>query len=76
LAQKVEGTAWKTKPSWYVLIKDGRVADPALRQFLARRMRATTYETSGVHIGVLSKPDLALRVIRDGAKACSRAGVE
>jgi len=76
LAQKVEGTAWKTKPSWYVLIKDDRVAHPALQQFLARRMRATTYETSGGHIGVLSKPDLALRVIRDAAKACSHAGVE
>jgi pimeloyl-ACP methyl ester carboxylesterase len=76
LTQKVEGTAWKTKPSWYVLIKDDRVAHPALQQFLARRMGATTYETSGGHIGMLSKPDLALRVIREAAKVCSRAQVE
>jgi predicted alpha/beta-fold hydrolase len=72
LTQKVEGTAWKTKPSWYVLIKDDRVAHPALQHFVARRMGAT----DGGHIGILSNPDLALKVICEAAKACSRARVE
>jgi pimeloyl-ACP methyl ester carboxylesterase len=74
--QKVEGTAWNTKPSWYVLVKDDRVAHPALQRFVARRMGATTYETSGGHIGMLSNPDLILKVIRDAADACIRATVE
>jgi pimeloyl-ACP methyl ester carboxylesterase len=69
LTQKVEGTAWKTKPSWYVLVKDDRIAHPALQHFVARRMGAITYETSGGHISMLSNSDLVLNVIREAANA-------
>ena len=55
-AQKVEGTAWKTKPSWHVVVKDDRIAQPALQHFAARRMGAVTYETTGGHhISMLSE---------------------
>src|SRR6266403_1918015 len=67
LTQQIEGTAWKTKPSWYVLVKDDRVAHLALQHFVARRMGAITYETSGGHISMLSNPDLVLKVIREAA---------
>jgi pimeloyl-ACP methyl ester carboxylesterase len=67
LTQRVEGTAWKTKPSWYVVVKDDRVAQPALQHFVAQRMRAVTYETTGGHISMLSNPDLVLKVIREAA---------
>ena len=69
LTQQVEGTAWKTKPSWYVLVKDDRVAHPALQHFVARRMGAIIFETSGGHISMLSNPELVLEVIREAAKA-------
>jgi pimeloyl-ACP methyl ester carboxylesterase len=72
LTQKVDGTAWKTKPSWYVVVKDDRVAHPALQRFVARRMGAITYETNGGHISMLSDPGLVLKVIREAAHACSR----
>jgi pimeloyl-ACP methyl ester carboxylesterase len=73
LTQKVEGTAWKTKPSWYVLVKDDRVAHPALQHFVARRMGAITYETSGGHISMLSNPELVLAVVREAANAIAVA---
>jgi pimeloyl-ACP methyl ester carboxylesterase len=67
LTQRVEGTAWKTNPSWYVVVKDDRVAQPALQHFVAQRMGAVTYETTGGHISMLSNPDLVLKVIREAA---------
>lgn len=73
LTQKVEGTAWKTKPSWYVLVKDDCVAHPALQRFVARRMGAITYETSGGHISMLLNPELALEVVREAANAIAVA---
>jgi pimeloyl-ACP methyl ester carboxylesterase len=73
--QKVEGTAWKTKPSWYVVVKDDRIAQPALQHFAAGRMGVVTYETTGGHISMLSNPDLVLKVIREAADACSRETV-
>ena len=75
LTQKVEGTAWKTKPSWYVLVKDDRVAHPAMQHFVARRMGAITYETSGGHISMLSNPVLVLEVIREAANAITVASI-
>ncbi len=42
--QKVEGTAWRSKPSWYIVAKNDRTVHPELERFVAKRMGATTYE--------------------------------
>jgi predicted RNA-binding protein with PIN domain len=42
--QKVEGTAWKSKPSCYVVATSDRTVQPELQRFVAKRMGATTYE--------------------------------
>jgi pimeloyl-ACP methyl ester carboxylesterase len=73
LTQKVEGTAWKTKPSWYVLVKDDCVAHPEVQRFVARRMGAITYETSGGNISMLLNPELVLEVVREAANAIAVA---
>ena len=67
--QKVEGTAWATKPSWYVVARDDRIAHPNLQRFVAQRMKATVFEAPGGHISMLSDPDLVIRVIREAARA-------
>ena len=40
--QKVEGTAWKSKPSWYVVATSDRTVQPELQRFVAKRLGATT----------------------------------
>jgi pimeloyl-ACP methyl ester carboxylesterase len=67
--QKVEGTAWKTKPSWYIVATKDRTIQPDLERFVAKRMRATTFETESSHVPMLSQPDFVLDVIRKAAKA-------
>src|SRR6266849_4298377 len=37
--QKVEGTAWKSKPSWSIVATEDRTVHPDLERFLAKRMR-------------------------------------
>ena len=44
--QKVEGTAWKMKPSSYVLATKDRTVYPELQRFVAKRMGATTVEVA------------------------------
>jgi len=70
-SQRVEGTAWRTKPSWYVVAKEDRVGHPELQRFCARRMGATVFETGGGHTSMLLKPDLVVRVIRQAADTIS-----
>ena len=67
--QKVEGTAWRSKPSWYIVAKNDRGVHPELQSFLAKRMGATTYEVASSHVPMLSNPSLVIDVIRTAAKA-------
>src|SRR6267143_1627749 len=62
--QKLEGTAWKSKPSWYIVGKNDRTVHPDLERLVAKRMGATTYEVESSHVPMLSKPKLVMDVIR------------
>ncbi len=53
---KVGGTAWKSKPSWYIVAKNDRTVHPDMERFVAKRMRATTTEVAGSHVVMLSTP--------------------
>jgi pimeloyl-ACP methyl ester carboxylesterase len=66
--QKVDGTAWKSKPSWYVLATQDETVHPDMQQFASKRMQATVTEVAASHVPMLSRPDVVLDVIR---KACS-----
>ena len=73
---KVGGTAWKSKPSWYIVGKEDRTVQPDLQRFFAKRMGATTYELDSSHVPMLSQPEHVLEVIRTAAKAVqARAAV-
>ena len=67
--QKLEGTAWRSKPSWYIVAANDRTVQPELQRFVAKRMGATTYEVDSSHVPMLSHPSLVLDVIRSAAKA-------
>jgi pimeloyl-ACP methyl ester carboxylesterase len=69
--QKVEGAAWKSKPSWYVLASQDQTVHPDLQRFASKRMKATTTEVASSHVPMLSKPDVVLDVIRKAAGAVS-----
>jgi pimeloyl-ACP methyl ester carboxylesterase len=71
--QKVAGTAWRTKPTWYIVAKNDRTVPPELERFVAKRMGATTYEVASSHVPMLSNPDFVLDVIRTAAKSCQGA---
>src|SRR2546426_5548678 len=66
---KAGGTAWKSKPSWYIVGKKDRTVHPDLERAMAKRMGATTYELDSSHVPMLSQPERVLAVIRDAATA-------
>jgi len=71
--QKVEGTAWRSKPSWYIVATKDRTVQPELERFVAKRMGAITVETASSHVPMLSNPALVLDVIRNAANAVQKA---
>jgi pimeloyl-ACP methyl ester carboxylesterase len=70
---KTGGTAWKSKPSWYIVGKQDRTVHPDLERFFAKRMSATTYELDSSHVPMLSQPERVLDVIRTAAKSVQEA---
>ncbi len=41
-SRNAPGTAWKSKPTWYIVANDDRAVRPDLQRFLAKRLGATT----------------------------------
>jgi pimeloyl-ACP methyl ester carboxylesterase len=66
---KTGGTAWKTKPSWYIIGKEDHTVHPDLERAMAKRTGATAYELDSSHVPMLSQPNAVLDVIRTAAKA-------
>jgi pimeloyl-ACP methyl ester carboxylesterase len=69
--QKIEGTAWRSKPSWYIVSKRDRTVHPELQRFVAKRMGAKTYELDSSHVPMLSQPAEVAKVIFEAAKTAS-----
>ena len=67
--QKLDGTAWRTKPSWYIVANNDRTVHPDLERFVAKRMGAHTYDVDSSHVPMLSHPDFVLDVIRAAANS-------
>ena len=72
---KVGGTAWKSKPSWYIVGKKDHTVHPDLERAMAKRMGATTYQLERSHVPMLSQPERVIDVVRTAAKAVEEATV-
>jgi pimeloyl-ACP methyl ester carboxylesterase len=69
--QKLDGVAWKSKPSSYILATKDRTVHPDLQRFVSKRMGANVYEVASSHVPMLSNPKLVIDVIRTAANAAA-----
>jgi pimeloyl-ACP methyl ester carboxylesterase len=71
--KQAPGTAWKSKPSWYIVANNDNTVHPDLQRFLAKRMGASTHPIDSSHVPMLSHPDFTLNVIRAAVKGVQKA---
>ncbi|SEG92218.1 Pimeloyl-ACP methyl ester carboxylesterase [Actinacidiphila yanglinensis] len=67
--QQVPGTAWRTKPSWFIVANNDETVHPDLERAAAERMGAQVRPVDSSHVPMLSHPDFVLDVIREAAKS-------
>ena len=67
--QQVDGVAWRSKPSWYIVCGEDKAAHPDLQRHCAKRMGAQTTELKSSHVPMLSQPRAVLDVIRAASAA-------
>src|SRR5260370_41068378 len=48
-SRNAKGTAWRSKPSWYIVASDDHTGHPQLQRFVAHRTGPTTYEVRSNH---------------------------
>jgi pimeloyl-ACP methyl ester carboxylesterase len=70
---KAGGTAWRSKPSWYIVAKNDRTVPPDMERFVAKRMGATITEVASSHVVMLAHPDVVIDVIRAAARGVQQA---
>src|ERR1700677_2519571 len=68
-SRNAPGTAWRSKPSWYIVANNDRTVHQDRERFVARRMGAVTHAVDSSHVPMLSHPGLVIDVIRAAAKA-------
>jgi len=66
---KLEGNAWRSKPSTYILATEDHTVNPELQRTYAKRMGATVVEVKSSHVPMLSRPNEVLAAIRKAAAA-------
>jgi pimeloyl-ACP methyl ester carboxylesterase len=61
--------AWKSFPSWFMVADGDQAIPPDAERLFAKRMGATTIETSTNHVAMVSHPDDVLKLIETAAAA-------
>jgi pimeloyl-ACP methyl ester carboxylesterase len=64
--------AWKTKPSWYLLVTDDRMIPLPAQKQMAERARATTEQVPGSHAVYVSNPAAVAALIEKAATAVAK----
>lgn len=67
LAGAITKPAWKSKPTWYLLVRDDKMIPYPAQQFMAKRAGATVAEVPGSHALYVSNPKDVADLIKQAA---------
>ena len=64
---KITEPAWKTKPSWYLVVTDDKMIPPPAQRFMSERAGSTVVEVPGSHAVYVSNPQAVAALIEKAA---------
>src|SRR5213593_824188 len=73
LSGMITEPAWKTKPSWYLVVTDDRMIPPAAQRFMSKRAGSTVVEVAGSHAIYVSQPMAVASLIAKAVKEAKPA---
>jgi pimeloyl-ACP methyl ester carboxylesterase len=65
--------AWKTKPSWYLVVTEDKMIPPDAQRAMAKRAGAKVAEVGGSHAIYVSNPEAVADLIKQAALAKAKA---
>ena len=72
LSGKISEPAWKTKPSWYLVVTEDKMIPPPAQRFMSKRAGSTVVEVAGSHAIYVSQPDAVAKLINTAAKGINK----
>jgi pimeloyl-ACP methyl ester carboxylesterase len=73
LSGTISEPAWKTKPSWYLVVTDDRMIPPPAQRLMSKRAGSTVVEVAGSHAIYMSQPNAVAALIEDAVKGVQAA---
>jgi pimeloyl-ACP methyl ester carboxylesterase len=73
LAGEISEPAWKSKPSWYLLVTEDKMIPPPAQRFMSERAGSTVAEVAGSHAIYVSKPNAVAELIKQAAQGAAAA---
>jgi pimeloyl-ACP methyl ester carboxylesterase len=73
LSGKISEPAWKTKPSWYLIVTDDKMIPPDAQRFMSKRAGSTVAEVKGSHAIYVSQPKPVAALVEQAAKSVKTA---
>jgi pimeloyl-ACP methyl ester carboxylesterase len=65
----VSEPAWRTKPSWYLVVTEDKTIPPGAQRAMSKRAGAKVVEVKGSHAIYVSQPKVVADLIEEAAKA-------
>jgi hypothetical protein len=75
LSGTITAPAWKSKPSWYLLVTDDRMIPLPAQRFMCERAGATSTEVPGSHAIYVSNPSAVAELIKTASNSSRLASV-
>jgi pimeloyl-ACP methyl ester carboxylesterase len=73
LSGTISEPAWKTKPSWYLLVTEDKMIPPPAQRFMSQRAGSAVVEVAGSHAIYVSQPSAVAAIIEKAAGATKAA---
>jgi pimeloyl-ACP methyl ester carboxylesterase len=73
LSGTISEPAWKTKPSWYLVVTEDKMIPPPAQRFMSQRAGSTVVEVAGSHAIYVSQPNAVAAIIKKAAGAAKTA---
>ena len=73
LGGEISDPAWKSKPSWYLLVTEDKMIPPPAQRFMSERAGSTVAEVAGSHAIYVSQPNAVAALIKEAAQGAAAA---
>jgi pimeloyl-ACP methyl ester carboxylesterase len=73
LSGTISEPAWRSKPSWYLIVTEDKMIPPDAQRFMSKRAGSTVVETKGSHAIYVSQPSAVAALIEQAARKVKAA---